>query len=79
MRVSKEPSIAFSVHCLHEGRIVCPLAEGRELLLAVSALSTCNLETDDYSVSLLELCDVLADAVYFSAEFVAKYVSLLQS
>jgi hypothetical protein len=54
---------------LHEGRIVCPLAKGRELLLAVSALSTCDLETDDYSVSLLELCDVLANAVHFSAEF----------
>ena len=70
MGVSEESSISLSIHGLHERRVVGSLAERRQLLLAETALSACDLEADYDSVALLELGDILADSVHLSAELV---------
>lgn len=57
----KESSITTSVHGLHQAGVVGVFAEGRQLLLAVSAFATCDLEADDDTVAWLELCYIGAN------------------
>jgi hypothetical protein len=50
----------------------------RLLLLAVIALSACNLETRHHSVAFLQILDARSHLIYDSAELVPEDVTLLE-
>jgi len=67
-----------TVHLPHQRRVVGPIAERRQLLLAVPALATGDLKRSDDPIADLELLDGRSDAVDNSGEFMTENVPLLQ-